>query len=250
MMLTPFNYADKVAEGVETFFSMQRQTLQMAFGNLERSRISRYESLSQTQISLQNATETIGRQILTNQLVVRNSINQAFQLKLPKTAKQLDTLQQNFSNCCENVLKQIDHSVVMTKRVAEQSQKAESTVQQLAQHFMNEHLDSIQKNTQKVWARPSVVITVEEGKEEEVLTEDKAPLTETAIPEVVDSQKSADPILTNEESKPQSKKSTEQASDFVLAQSTSDEKSLATKVVNNPKSAQRTGSSRSSRRSK
>ena len=87
-MLTPFNYADKVAEGVETFFSMQRQTLQMAFGNLERSRISRYESLSQTQTSLRNATETIGRQILTNQLAVRNSINQAFQLKLPKTTKQ------------------------------------------------------------------------------------------------------------------------------------------------------------------
>ena len=35
MMLTPFNYADKVVEGVETFFSMQRQTLQMAFENLE-----------------------------------------------------------------------------------------------------------------------------------------------------------------------------------------------------------------------
>ena len=121
-MLTPFNYADKVAEGVETFFSTQRQTLQMAFGNLERSRISRYESLSQTQISLQNATETIGRQILTNQLAVRNSINQAFQLKLPKTTKQWDTLQQNFSNYCDNDLKQIDHSVVMTKRVAEQSQ--------------------------------------------------------------------------------------------------------------------------------
>ena len=250
MMLTPFNYADKVAEGVETFFSMQRQTLQMAFGNLERSRISRYESLSQTQISLQNATETIGRQILTNQLAVRNSINQAFQLKLPKTTKQWNTLQQNFSNYCENVLKQIDHSVVMTKRVAEQSQKAESTVQQLAQHFMNEHLDSIQKNTLKVWARPSVVITVEEDKEEEVLTEDKAPLTETASPEVVDSQKSADPILTNKESKPQSKKSTEQASDFVLAPSTSEEKSMAIKAVSNPKSAQRTGSSRSSRRSK
>ena len=107
-MLTPFNYADKVAEGVETFFSMQRQTLLMAFGNLERSRISRYESLSQTQISLQNATDAIGQQILTNQLAVRNSINQAFQLKLPKTTKQWDTLQQNFSNCCDNVLKQIE----------------------------------------------------------------------------------------------------------------------------------------------
>ena len=249
-MLTPFNNIDKFAEGVEDFFSMQRQTLQMAFENLERSRISRYESLSRTQIPLHNATEIIGRQILTNQLAVRKSINQAFHLKLPKTIKQWDTLQQNFSNCCENVLKQIDHSVVMTKRGAEQSQKAESTVQQLAQHFVNEHLDSIQKNTLKVWARPSVVITVEEDKEEEVLTEDKAPLTETAIPEVVDSQKSVDPILTNKESKPQTKKSTEQVSDFVLAQSTSEGKSLAIKVVNNPKSEQRTGSSRSSRRSK
>ena len=244
-MLTPFNNIDNVAEGVEDFFSMQRQTLQMAFENLEKSRISRYESLSRTQIPLQNATETIGRQILTNQLAVRKSINQAFHLKLPKTIKQWDTLQQNFSNCCENVLKQIDHSAVMTKRVAEQSQKAESTVEQLAEHFMNEHLDSIQKNTLKVWARPSVVITVEEDKEEEVLTEDKAPLTETAIPEVVDSQKSADPILTNKESKPQSKKSTEQASDFVLAPSTSEEKSMAIKAVSNPKSAQRTGSRRS-----
>ena len=138
----------------------------------------------------------------------------------------------------------------MTKRVAEQSQKAESTVQQLAQHFMNEHLDSIQKNTLKVWARPSVVITVEEDREEEVLTEVKAPLTETAIPEVADSHKEANPILTNKESKPQSKKPTEQASESVVIQSTSKEESLATKVVSNPKSAQRTGSSRSSRRSK
>ena len=182
-MLTPFNNIDKVAEGVEDFFSMQRQTLQMAFENLERSRISRYESLSRTQITLQNATETIGRQILTNQLAVRKSINQAFHLKLLKTTKQWDTLQQNFSNCCENVLKQIDHSVVITKRVAEQSQKAESTLQQLAQHFLNEHLDSIQKNILKVWARPSIVVTVEEDREEEVSTEVKAPLTETAIPE-------------------------------------------------------------------
>ena len=197
-MLTPFNNIDKVAEGVKDFFSVHRQTLQMAFENLERSRISRYESLSRTQIPLQNATETIGRQILTNQLAVRKSINQAFHLKLPKTIKQWDTLQQNFSNCCENVLKQIDHSVVITKRVAEQSQKAESTLQQLAQRFLNEHLDSIQKNTLKVWARPSIVVTVEEDREEEVSTEVKAPLTETAIPEVVDSQKSADPIFNKQ----------------------------------------------------
>ena len=249
-MLTPFNNIDKVAEGVEDFFSMQRQTLQMAFENLERSRISRYESLSRTQIPLQNATETIGRQILTNQLAVRKSINQAFHLKLPKTIKQWDTLQQNFSNCCENVFKQIDHSVVITKRVAEQSQKAESTLQQLAQHFLNEHLDSIQKNTLKVWARPSIVVTVEEDREEEVSTEVKAPLTETAIPEVADSQKEANPILTNKESKPQSKKPTEQASESVVIQSTSKEESLATNVVSNLKSAQGTGSSRSSKRSK
>ena len=249
-MLTPFNKIDKVAEGVKDFFSVQRQTLQMAFENLERSRIYRYKSLSWTQIPLQNAIETIGRQILTNQLAVRKSINQAFQLKLPKTTKKWDTLQQNCSNCCENILKQIDHSAVITKRVAEQSQKTESTLQQLAQHFLNEHLDSIQKNTLKVWARPSVVITVEEDREEEVLTEVKAPLTETAIPKNVDSQKEADPILTNKESKPQSKKPTEQASESVVIQSTSKEESLATKVVNNPKSAQRTGSSRSSRRSK
>ena len=222
-MLTPFNNIDKVAEGVKDFFSVQRQTLQMAFENLERSRIYRYESLSWTQIPLQNATETIGRQILTNQLAVRKSINQAFQLKLPKTTKQWDTLQQNCSNCCENILKQIDHSAVITKRVAEQSQKAESTLQQLAQHFLNEHLDSIQKNTLKVWARPSVVITVEEDREEGVLTEVKAPLTETAIPKNVDSQKEADPILTNKESKPQSKKPIEQASESAVTQSTSRE---------------------------
>ena len=244
-MLTPFNNIDKFAEGVEDFFSMQRQTLQMAFKNLEKSRISRYESLSRTQTPLQNATETIRRQILTNQLAVRKSINQAFHLKLPKTIKQWDTLQQNFSNCCENVLKQIDHSVVITKRVAEQSQKAESTLQQLAQHLLNEHLDSIQKNTLKVWARPSIVVTVEEDREEEVSTEVKAPLTETAIPEVADSQKEANPILTNKESKPQSKKPTEQASESVVIQSTSKEESPATKVVSNPKSAQRTGSRRS-----
>ena len=250
MILTPFNYADKVAEGFEAFFSMQKQTLQMAFENLERSRISRYESLGRTQISLQNATETIGQQILTNQLAVRKSINQTFQLRLPKTTKQWDTLQQNFSNYCENVLQQIDHSVVMTKRAAEQSQKVENTAQQLSQNFLNEHLDSIQKNTLKVWARPTVVVTVEDDKEEAVSTEVKAPLTETAIPDAVDPQKSAGPILANKESKPQSNKPTEQASEFVLAQSTSEEKSLAAKIASNQKSAQRTGSSRSSRRSK
>jgi hypothetical protein len=138
----------------------------------------------------------------------------------------------------------------MTKRAAEQSQKAESKAQQLSQNFLNGQLDSIQKNTLKVWARPTVVVTVEEDKEEAVSTEVKAPLTETAIPDAVDSQKSVDPILANKESKPQSNKPTEQASEFVLAQSTSEEKSLAAKVATNQKSAQRTGSSRSSRRSK
>ena len=250
MILTPFNHADKVVEGVESFFSMQRRTLKMVFENLERSRVSRYESLSRTQISLQNATETIGQQILINQMTVRKSINQAFQLKLPKITKQWDTQQQNFSNYCENFLKQIDHSVVMAKRTAEQSQKAESTAQQLSQNFLNGHLDSIQKNMLKVWARPKAIVAVEEDKEEEVLTEAETPLTETAISEIVDFQKSVDPVLTNKESKLQSKKSTEKASEFALAQSTSEENSLATKITINQKSAQRTASSRSSRRSK
>ena len=250
MILTPFNHADKVVEGVESFFSMQRRTLKMVFENLERSRVSRYENLSRTQISLQNATETIGQQILINQMTVRKSINQAFQLKLPKITKQWDTQQQNFSNYCENFLKQIDYSVVMAKRTAEQSQKAESTAQQLSQNFLNGHLDSIQKNMLKVWARPKAIVAVEEDKEEEVLTEAETPLTETAISEIVDFQKSVDPVLTNKESKLQSKKSTEKASEFALAQSTSEENSLATKITINQKSAQRTASSRSSRRSK
>jgi len=91
---------------------------------------------------------------------------------------------------------------------------------------------------------------VEEDKEEEVLTEAETPLTETAISEIVDFQKSVDPVLTNKESKLQSKKSTEKASEFALAQSTSEENSLGTKITINQKSAQRTASSRSSRRSK
>ena len=183
-------------------------------------------------------------------MTVRKSINQAFQLKLPKITKQWDTQQQNFSNYCENFLKQIDYSVVMAKRTAEQSQKAESTAQQLSQNFLNGHLDSIQKNMLKVWARPKAIVAVEEDKEEEVLTEAETPLTETAISEIVDFQKSVDPVLTNKESKLQSKKSTEKASEFALAQSTSEENSLATKITINQKSAQRTASSRSSRRSK
>ena len=250
MILTTFNHADKVVEGVESFFSMQRRTLQMVFENLERSRVSRYESLSRTQISLQNATETIGQQILINQMTVRKSINQAFQLKLPKITKQWDTQQQNFSNYCENFLKQIDHSVVMATRTAEQSQKAESTAQQLSQNFLNRHLDSIQKNMLKVWARPKTIVAVEKDKEEEVLTEAETPLTETVISEIVDFQKSVDPVLTDKESKLQSKKPTEKASEVALAQSTSEEKSLATKITINQKSAQRSASSESSRRSK
>jgi hypothetical protein len=66
----------------------------------------------------------------------------------------------------------------------------------------------------------------------------------------VDFQKSVDPVLTNKESKLQSKKPTEKASEVALAQSTSEEKSLATKITINQKSAQRTASSQSSRRSK
>ena len=138
----------------------------------------------------------------------------------------------------------------MATRTAEQSQKAESTAQQLSQNFLNRHLDSIQKNMLKVWARTKTIVAVEKDKEEEVLTEAETPLTETVISEIVDFQKSVDPVLTNKESKLQSKKPTEKASEVALAQSTSEEKSLAAKVVTNQKSAQRTGSSRSSRRSK
>ena len=68
----------------------------------------------------------------------------------------------------------------------------------------------------------------EEDREKEVSTEVKAPLTETAIPEA-DSQKEANPILTNKGSKSHSKKPTE-ASESVVIQSTSKEESLATKV--------------------
>ena len=87
MILAPFNYAEKVAEGVEMFFSMQRQTLKTAFENLERTRNSQHKSISRTQISFQNATETFGQQIMTIQLVVRKFVNQAFQSKLPKTTR-------------------------------------------------------------------------------------------------------------------------------------------------------------------
>ena len=99
----------------------------------------------------------------------------------------------------------------------------------------------------KGWARPTVLVTVQENKEEEVLTEVKASVTKTAIPEVVSS---LDPALTNNESKPPKKLPTEQASEFVPSQSTLEEKSTMTKVANNPKGAQRTCSSRNSRRSK
>jgi hypothetical protein len=136
MILAPFNYAEKVAEGVEMFFSMQRQTLQTAFENLERSRNSQYESLSRTQISFQNATETFGQQILTTQLVVRKFVTQAFQSKLPKPTRQWETLQQNFSNHCEHALNETNYSVAMSKQAMEQSRKAESQTQQLARNFL------------------------------------------------------------------------------------------------------------------
>ena len=176
---------------------MQRQTLNMAFENLEKSRTFRYKNFSRTQIYLQNAIEPFGQQILTTQLAVRRSINQAFQSKLPKTTRQWETLQHNFSNHCEHVLNQINYSVVVSKRATEQSQNVESRAQQLAQNILNDQLDTIQDNMIRGWARPTVLVTVQENKEEEVLTEVKASVTKTAIPEVVSS-----PALTNNESKP------------------------------------------------
>jgi hypothetical protein len=97
------------------------------------------------------------------------------------------------------------------------------------------------------WARPTVLVTVQQNNEVEVLTEFNDSVTETAVPEVVSS---LGPVLTNKELKSPRKQSTEQASEFVLAQSTLEEKSPMTKIASNPKSVQRTGSSRSSRRSK
>ena len=217
MILPPFNYADEISKGVETFFSMQRQTLKMAFENLERSRIFRYKSFSRTQISLQNATETFGQQVLTTQLVARRSINQVFQSKLPKTARRWETLQHNFSIHCEHVLNQINYSVVVSKRATEQSQNAESRAQQLAQNILNDQLDTIQDSMIRGWARPTILVAVQENKEEEILTGVKTSVTKTAIPEVVSSLDSA---LTNNESKPLKKQPTEQASELVLVKST------------------------------
>ena len=105
----PFKYADKISKRVETFCSMQRQTLKMAFENFERSKNLRYESFSRTQVSLQDATETFGQQVLTTQLAVRRFINLVFQPKLLKTARRWETLQHNFSIHCEHVLNQINY---------------------------------------------------------------------------------------------------------------------------------------------
>lgn len=89
--------------------------------------------------------------------------------------------------------------MVVSKRATEQSQNAESRAQQLTQNILNSQLDIIQDNMIKGWARPTVLVTVQENKEEEVLTEVKASVTKTAIPEVVSF---LDPVLTNNESKP------------------------------------------------
>jgi hypothetical protein len=90
-------------------------------------------------------------------------------------------------------------------------------------------------------------VTVQQNNEVEVLTEVNDSVTETAVPEVVSS---LGPVLTNKELKSPRKQSIEQASELVLAQSTLEEKSPMTKIASNPKSVQRTGSSRNSRRSK
>ena len=69
----------------------------------------------------------------------------------------------------------------------------------MAQNILNDQLDTIQDNMIRGWARSTVLVTVQDNKEEEVLTEVKASVTKTAIPEVVSS---LDPALTNNESKP------------------------------------------------
>ena len=219
----------------------------MAFENFERSKNFRYESFSRTKFSLQKATEIFGKQILTTQLAVRRSINQVFQSKLPKTARWWETLQHNFSIHCEHVLNQINYAVVVSKRAMEQSQNAESRAQQLAQNILNDQLDTIQDSIMMSWARPTVLVTAQENKEEEILTEVKASVTKTAISEVVSS---FDPALTNNESKPPKKQPIGQASELVLAKSILEEKSTMTKIASNPKGVQITGSSRNSQRSK
>ena len=136
---------------------------------------------------------------------------------------------------------------MVSKRATEQSQNAESRAQQLAQNILNDQLDTIQDSIIRSWARPTVLVTAQENKEEEILTEVKASVTKTAIPEVVSS---FDPALTNNESKPLKKEPTEQASELVLVKSILEEKSTMTKIASNPKGIQITGSSRNLRRSK
>ena len=156
-------------------------------------------------------------------------------------------MQHNFSIHCEHVLNQINYALVVSKRATEQSQNAESRAQQLAQNILNDQLDTIQDSMIRGWARPTILVTVQENKKEEILTGVKTSVTKTAIPEVVSPLDSA---LTNNESKPLKMQPTEQASELVLVKSTLEEKSTMTKIASNPKGAQITGSSRNSRRSK
>ena len=116
----------------------------------------------------------------------------------------------------------------------------------MTQNILNDQLDTIQDSVIRSLARPSVLVTARENKEEEILTEVKASVTKTAIPEVVSS---FDPALTNNESKPPKKQPTEQASELVLVRSILEEKSTMKKISSNPKGVQITGSSRNSRRS-
>ena len=81
----------------------------------------------------------------------------------------------------------------------------------MAQNILNDQLDTIQDNIIRSWARPTVSVTAQEDKEEEILTEVKASVTKTAIPEVVSS---FDPALTNNESKPPKKQPTDKANNF------------------------------------
>ena len=117
----------------------------------------------------------------------------------------------------------------------------------MTQNILNDQLDTIQDSIVRSWARPAVLVTAQENKEEEILTEVKASVTKTAIPKAVSS---FDPALTNNESKPLKKEPTEQASELALVKSILEEKSTMTKIASNPKGAQITGSSRNSRRSK
>jgi hypothetical protein len=254
MKFALISYADHIDRGVEILFSLQRQTIQLTFDNIKKLRISRYQALNRTRISLQEATQDFSDQVLTNQMAVRKTMNGAFQLKLPNNTKKWDTLQKYR----ENAFQQIDNSVIAMTKAAKQSQKAESKAQLWTQYFLNNQLDIIQKNISKAHARPVVMISAQEHRTEEALTEGTteseikvvANHTGTATQKFVDSLHSGTSVLGKEKFKLMDGQPTKLANNVVLGQAAKEEESPAIKAAKKQKSSQKTGSNRSSRLSK